>query len=153
MERPIVLIGEDHNDGEEAKLQLSRIGLEAIAGFLKSSSLGTDCQRLAQIDVRDLAAGLEGFQIIDVRRPTEFESGHVPGAVSAPLNGLGSGDRAGAAELDPSAPTAVVCGIGYRSSMGCHFLADAGFEQLYNLSGGTQAWVAAGLGLESEAAT
>ncbi|MHC5063699.1 MAG: rhodanese-like domain-containing protein [Planctomycetota bacterium] len=152
LERPIILIGEDHNDGEEAKLQLSRLGLENLAGFLNSSALGTGSQRQAQIDVRDLASGLEGYQVIDVRRPTEFESGHVPGAVSAPLNGLRDGEQAGAAGLDNSAPTAVICGIGYRSSMACRFLRDAGFEQLYNVAGGTQAWVATGLGLESEPA-
>lgn len=152
LERPILLVGDELADAEEAKLQLSRIGLESIAGFLNSSSLGSNSQRTAQIDVRDLAVGLEGYQVIDVRRPPEYASGHVPGAVSAPLNRLGDGERGAAAGLDLSAPTAVICGIGYRSSMGCRFLQDAGFEQLYNVAGGTQAWVAAGLGLESEPA-
>jgi hydroxyacylglutathione hydrolase len=84
------------------------------------------------------------LQILDVRRPAEYESGHVPGAASLPLNRL---DKE-AGELDPRRPTAVVCASGYRSSAATSLLARRGFKQLFNVVGGTNGWVSAGYPVE-----
>jgi len=43
-------------------------------------------------------------------------------------------------ELDPARPTVCVCHHGVRSSHAAFFLAERGFELLYNLSGGVDRW-------------
>lgn len=144
----IVLIADQREDAEEAQLQLWRIGIENITGFLPSRGIGKDLGLLQQVAVQELAAGLSEMQVIDVRRPSEFEAGRVPGALHSPLNDLPGNTEIGDGAIDRNKPTAVICGTGYRSSMACHFLAAKGFAELYNVAGGTQAWVAAGLGLE-----
>ena len=48
-------------------------------------------------------------------------------------------------KIDPNTPTYVICQGGYRSSIGTSILENAGFKKLYNVTGGTAAWIAAGL--------
>ena len=67
--------------------------------------------------------------------------------MSAPLAGLPS-DGAALARLERSAPTAVICAGGYRSSAACALLRRLGFEDLHNVTGGTNAWIASGLAVE-----
>jgi hydroxyacylglutathione hydrolase len=81
-------------------------------------------------------------QIVDVRRPPEYESGHVPRAQSAPL--LSLQQNVASLELDPTKPTAVICAGGYRSSAATSILQQHGFAILLNVTGGTSAWIAAG---------
>ena len=86
--------------------------------------------------------------LLDVRKPGEWEGGHAPRAMTLTLTEL----EARVAELDASCRTAVICGSGYRSSAATGILARAGFEQLSNVLGGTNAWVAAELPLQEFAA-
>jgi rhodanese-related sulfurtransferase len=53
--------------------------------------------------------------------------------------------------LDPKAPTYVICQGGYRSSLGTSILENAGFKEIYNVIGGTKAWIDAGLVTEVSA--
>ena len=49
------------------------------------------------------------------------------------------------ASLDASRPLAIVCASGSRSNVACSLLRQQGFTgELYNVAGGTTAWVAAG---------
>jgi len=72
----------------------------------------------------------------------------VPGAVHAPLHLLPR-DRTALDGLDRTAPTAIICGSGYRSSAAAHYLRADGFRDLHNVTGGTNAWRGAGLAVES----
>jgi rhodanese-related sulfurtransferase len=86
------------------------------------------------------------LQVLDVRRPGEYSAGHVPGALSVPLDRLGSE----AEHLDAGRPTAVICAGGYRSSAAASLLQRRGFAgPLLNVVGGTSAWLAAGFEAES----
>ena len=83
-----------------------------------------------------------GARIIDVRDPHEYATGHVPGAAVIPVNSVF--DRRD--ELPKDGKIIFVCAIGQRSALGCEMAAAAGLQPdvLYNLEGGTEAWVAAG---------
>jgi rhodanese-related sulfurtransferase len=50
-----------------------------------------------------------------------------------------------AARLDPAMPVMTICNSAYRSSMGASVLLKAGFKDVQNLEGGSQAWIDAGL--------
>ena len=85
-------------------------------------------------------------RIIDVREPAEFggELGHVPGAELVPLGTLDAAARA----WSKDEPIVVVCRSGARSAKGAALLVQLGFRAVFNLEGGTQAHVSAGLPVE-----
>jgi sulfur-carrier protein adenylyltransferase/sulfurtransferase len=78
----------------------------------------------------------DGFQLVDVRQPAEYEAGHLPGAQLMPVAEL----SARSADLDPDKPTLVYCAIGGRSRVAAQMLAGKGFSEVINLSGGIKAW-------------
>ena len=72
--------------------------------------------------------------------------GRVPDAVLIPLGDLD--DRAG--ELDPEQPVALICHSGVRSLSAAALLGSKGFKKMYNVAGGTEAWMQQGLPFEQE---
>jgi len=79
----------------------------------------------------DLLAG--GMMILDVREPSEFQAGHLEGAVNIPLGQL----RDRVTELPKDLELWVNCGVGQRAYYACRMLTQHGF-QVKNLSGGYQ---------------
>jgi len=82
--------------------------------------------------------------VIDVREPHEYQQGHVPGAKLIPVNSL----FARKDELPRDKDIIFVCAVGQRSALACEMAAAAGLTRLYNLEGGTEAWIKAGLPVE-----
>lgn len=82
--------------------------------------------------------------LVDVRENEEWVMGHIPGAVHIPLDDLP--ERM--AEVPTDKPVVVVCASGVRSLYGSHFLAEAGYDSVYNLEDGTYGWMLRGLPLE-----
>jgi rhodanese-related sulfurtransferase len=80
-------------------------------------------------------------QIVDVREAPEWEAGRIEGSVHIPLSELMAGRLE---NLDASRPVVAVCRSGNRSEVASLMLRARGFEA-YNMEGGTEAWVAAGL--------
>ena len=66
----------------------------------------------------------EGAQIIDVRTPDEFRSGHVKGAVNIPLDRL----QGQLAKIDKNKAVITCCRSGARSGMAADMLKSAGFD-------------------------
>lgn len=93
-------------------------------------------QQWMSVDVKERIKGNRPLQIIDVREPGEFASGHIPGAKLIPLGQL----MQRTAEIDPNKECVVVCHSGSRSSMACQFLQRSGFENVRNLMGGMMGW-------------
>ena len=93
---------------------------------------------LAPADLRALLDAGERLQLVDVREPEELALVSLAGALHIPLGDLPQ--RAG--ELDPDLPTVCICHHGVRSAGAAQFLAQRGFDVLYNLSGGIDRWAA-----------
>lgn len=83
-----------------------------------------------------------GARIIDVRDPHEYAGGHVPGAALIPVNSVFERRE----ELPKDGTIIFVCAVGQRSALACEMAAAAGFQAdvIYNLEGGTEAWIQAG---------
>lgn len=75
-------------------------------------------------------------QVIDVREVFEYEIARIEGAELKPLSRFN--DWAG--ELEPKTEIVFMCHHGIRSAQVCSVLARLGFANLYNLSGGIDAW-------------
>jgi rhodanese-related sulfurtransferase len=148
LETPIVLAAEDPERLDEARTRLARVGLETVPGYLDGGveaweRAGLPLAKTEQIDVAELKERIAedpSLQVLDVRRPPEYASGHIAGAVSLPLGELAKR----AAALDRSRPVAVICASGYRSSTATSLLERLGFPRSTNVVGGMNAWNAAG---------
>jgi hydroxyacylglutathione hydrolase len=153
---PLVVIAESVEKVDEAVMRLARVGIESVKGYLDGGMLawreaGLEAATVPQISVDDLNNLITTeaeLQVLDVRRPPEYESGHVPRAAAAPLAILK--ERIPDLRLDPAKPTAVICAGGYRSSAATSILEQHGFTDLRNVTGGTSAWISAGFAVEGK---
>jgi rhodanese-related sulfurtransferase len=151
---PLLLVTESEEQVDEATMRLARVGIESVKGYLAGGMLawheaGLNGSAIPQITVDELNSLLgsdSDLQVIDVRRPPEYDSGHVPSATSAPLAILK--ERIPELSLDRAKPTAVICAGGYRSSAATSILEQHGFTELRNVTGGTGAWINAGFAVE-----
>jgi rhodanese-related sulfurtransferase len=76
-------------------------------------------------------------QVVDVRTPGEFASGHLRGAVNVPVTVLSS--RLASMELDPARPVVAICLTAHRSVPAVRLLRQRGFDAV-QLAGGMMAW-------------
>jgi hydroxyacylglutathione hydrolase len=150
----IVIIADTNAQVDEAVVRLARVGIENVRGFLAGGfdswrKAGLTVNSIQQISVQKLNELIESDQlrVVDVRRPQEFQSGHVPGALHSSLASLEK--DVATLPSDKNSPTAVICAGGYRSSAGASLLERHGFTNLLNVTGGTSAWVNAGLPVET----
>lgn len=76
------------------------------------------------------------FVLLDVRTDEEVDLCALPGHTHIPMNLIPMRYN----ELPDDVPIVVYCHHGIRSLHTAMYLAEAGFEQLYNLQGGIDAW-------------
>jgi hydroxyacylglutathione hydrolase len=141
---PIAIAADTQEQVDEAFMRLARVGHETVKGFILMSDLAAQKRSVEQVPVSQVAELLKAgneLQFIDVRRPAEHANGHAEGTINIPLDRLSREIDM----LDPERPTYVICQSGYRSSLGTSILENAGFKQIYNVTGGTSAWTDAGL--------
>jgi rhodanese-related sulfurtransferase len=87
----------------------------------------------------------DDVELIDVRRPHEWEAGRIPGARRVEVNDL----PALADELDRERPVVLYCRSGSRSELAADALRAGGFDA-HALAGGISAWAEEGRPLEPE---
>ena len=102
-----------------------------------------EIKQISVAEAKDATEG-KGAQFIDVRTESEYAGGHAPGAAHFPLDRLEND----LTKLDKSKPVYVICQTGRRSQKGAELLQKAGFTDIYNVQGGTSAWVDAGFPTE-----
>ena len=143
-----VLIADNEQQIEEARLRLARVGIEALNGYLQGGVAGWKAAGLtvaitAQISPQELQAKLQSgeVQVLDVRREPEWDAGHIESATWWPLDNF----KVSPPEIDEEAPVAVHCKGGYRSMIASSLLERAGFKNIVNVAGGFDAWQAANL--------
>jgi hydroxyacylglutathione hydrolase len=145
-----VLVADTPEQYSEARLRLARVGIEDPRGFLQGGiaawkQAGFPVADVPQITVQELSHQRnQNLQVLDVRRETEWQSGHIESAEWFPLDNF----KVSAPELDPSAPVAVHCQGGYRSMIACSLLQRAGLKNVMNVIGGFDAWRQAGLPID-----
>ena len=115
--------------------------MSSIRALLSSVLAGTGASAgFTSIKPGEVAADLANLQLIDIREPDEWQSGHVEGAVHIPLRRL----QESIGSIDASRRVAVICRSGMRSQQGARLLRKHSLEAV-NVSGGMSAWTRAGL--------
>jgi molybdopterin/thiamine biosynthesis adenylyltransferase/rhodanese-related sulfurtransferase len=92
-------------------------------------------------DEAEVLAG-RGARIVDVRESTEWEEGHLPGAVHVPKGYLEQ--RIEQAAPDRAAPVVLYCAGGIRSLFAARTLREMGYSDVFSMRGGFQQWKAEG---------
>lgn len=83
------------------------------------------------------------LDVVDVREPSEWSSGHLPGARLVPLGSLRRSPRSAL----PRDGVIFVCAAGVRSQTAAKLALESGLSNVYNLAGGTRGWTREGLPL------
>ena len=133
--RDLALIGYDRVQGT--------FGIDAIDQWQQAGRAVGRVEQLAPADVAARLARGE-VRVIDVRKRSEWDDGHLPGADLIPLAELVA--RAG--EIPTDRPLVMQCQGGGRSSIAASVLRARGVAVVDNLAGGFSAWAAAGLPVE-----
>jgi glyoxylase-like metal-dependent hydrolase (beta-lactamase superfamily II)/rhodanese-related sulfurtransferase len=124
---PLTLLGDTERDVAEAQRELARIGIDrpaaAISGGLSRWLDGTAPGSFAVADFAALAgrADRRDLVVLDVRRRSEWDAGHLRGALHIPLHEL-----AGRTGEIPPGQVWVHCQAGYRAAIAASLLAAAG---------------------------
>ncbi len=131
---PITLIGDRADDVTDARRQLVRIGIDHLAGAAigEPADLTPDgavaSYRRADFAALSTEREARGAQIVvlDVRRPDEWEKGHIVGAVHIPFYELH-----GRQDDVPAGEVWVHCQSGYRAAIGASLMGCAGREVVH----------------------
>ena len=137
----ILLVTEPGKE-EESLVRLTRVGFDKNIGYLEGGfeswkKAGGAIDMIISVDPDELAMDIpfdEHLQVIDVRRATEFEEGHVKDAIHFPLDSMK--DPMSMAMLNEHDNLYVHCGGGYRSIIAASLMKRQGFHNLRNVSGG-----------------
>ncbi len=116
---------------------------KSYADLLREARAQIDEVTSQQVDA--LAPG--SAAIIDVREASEWDQGHLPGAVHISKSYIEQ--QIEGAVPDRDAPVILYCAGGVRSLFAAQTLADMGYTNVKSMSGGFQAWKGAGLEFET----
>ncbi|MDO1449263.1 MBL fold metallo-hydrolase [Rhodocytophaga aerolata] len=142
MEQQILLITDEGRE-EEAVTRLSRVGYDHTIGYLKGGftawiEAGKQIDTIASIPAGEFAERMKDEKtalIVDVRKPGEYQSEHVEGAINVPLDYLNEH----LAELSKDKPFYLHCAGGYRSMIAASILKARGWNNLIDIAGGFSA--------------
>jgi hydroxyacylglutathione hydrolase len=143
-DKPILLVLEEDFQLPRIVTFLWRTGFTNFGGYLVGGmkmwqNAGLPLQKLPQMSVQELKED-HGTQRLDVRSPSEWQQGHIPGAMHHFVGKL----RDQMPDLDRNQPVATYCASGYRASLAASLLQRAGFEKVHNVPGSWKAWTSAG---------
>jgi hydroxyacylglutathione hydrolase len=130
--RPLVVLGEDHEQLEAARRQLTRIGIDDLTpawGPVERLAPASTARRsYPRVTFKDLATGLAPDDVVlDVRRVDEHAAGRVRGARNLPLHEI----EARHGELPAGARVWVHCAGGFRAGTAASLLEGHGVDVVH----------------------
>jgi rhodanese-related sulfurtransferase len=131
----VILVAGADQDRHELIRQCLDIGHDAVVGEIDG---GFDAWRGAARAITMMPlVGPDAIAptLIDVRQRSEFEAGHVPGAINIELGRV-------LTTPVPDGPITVMCGHGERAMTGASILTARGHDQVGVLDGGPDTWTA-----------
>ena len=137
-DRDIILVTEPGRE-EESLVRLTRVGFSRIIGFLEGGfehwkKEGHPSDMLVSVEPDELLMDLpfdDNLVVLDVRKATEFEDGHLDEADNLPLDSLA--DPGSMAMIREEDNIYVHCAGGYRSVIACSLLKRQGIHNVRNV--------------------
>lgn len=120
------------------------MGKQHASGFLNLvQDAKTRVRECTVQDVKQRRDRGEAFHLVDVREESEWNAGHLPGAIHV---GKGVIERDIEKTVpDHSAEIILYCGGGYRSALAADNLQKMGYQNVISMDGGFGGWHQAGL--------
>lgn len=144
LKQPLVLVT-DAGREQEVVTRLSRVGYDNTMGYLAGGlaawkAAGKEVDQIQQITADSLAQRLEteSLNILDVRKPGEWEAEHLAGVPNLPLDYLNDHMD----EIDADKTYFAHCAGGYRSVIFISILKARGFHNIVDIAGGFKALAA-----------
>lgn len=139
---PILLVAEVGKE-EEAIIRMTRVGYDNVIGFLeggfenwRNSGKAYDMVISIDADEFNLDYKHDSLRVVDVRKASEYENGHVEGAVNVELQQF---DEQLNKLINKDEELYVHCQAGYRSMIAASILKRKGYHRIKNVWGGWQA--------------
>jgi hydroxyacylglutathione hydrolase len=147
-DRDLLLVLEERTDLERVVNHFRRMGFDNISGYLREGienwiEGAYPTEHLGLLTVSELKGKLETGEdiiVLDVRSEEDFSGGHVPSAINLYCGQL----KERMDELPLGHPIAIICSVGFRSTLAASILKMGGCIDAYVVLGGTKAWEAAG---------
>ncbi len=137
LKQPILLVCDEGKE-QECVMRLARVGYDNTIGYLDGGiqawqAAGREVDTITSINAEEFAARFkQGLNVLDVRKPGEYETGHVVGAANRPLDFINEWTN----EKDRNKTYYVHCAGGYRSMVTASILKARGFENIVEVAGG-----------------
>lgn len=136
LKQNIVLVVDEGKE-EEAVMRLARVGYDHCVGYLKGGveaykNTGKTLNHVEGVSAEVLNDRFGKVNIIDVRKPGEFEAEHVEDALSYPLDFMLNDLN----RLDKNETQYIHCAGGYRSVIAISLLMKNGYKNLVDVYGG-----------------
>lgn len=131
-------------------MSFKNLCLSALISVAVFSSCNSQTSTNVDVANFEQAIAKGNMQLLDVRTPGEYQSGHLSNALLANWNDDAEFKKRTEA-LDKSKPVYTYCLSGVRSAAATEWLRQQGFTA-YNLSGGINAWKKAGKPVEQATA-
>jgi hydroxyacylglutathione hydrolase len=143
-DKPILIVAETLEATDFAERGLYRLGYDNVEGYLANGlenwykeSLPVAKLNLATVqDLNRMLSSKQDVFVLDVRRENEWNEGHIEGSTRIYLGRL----EKETGKLPRNKPILVICKTGNRSSFGGSVLLREGFDPIYNVLGGIDAW-------------
>ena len=141
-DQAVVLLGRDDEDAVHAAQLAASVGITNVAGYLDGGMTSwreekRPTESVERIDVEALHERAGEVQVLDVRERSEWDEGHIPGAVHAPYHDL----HAVPDGIDLARPIAAICSSGQRSAVAASLLLRRGARHVIHVAdGGVGTW-------------
>ncbi len=143
-DKAILLVCEPGTE-KESIVRLARVGFENIIGHLSGgfdawSKEGEPIDLIIDVEADELAMDIPfdpNMVIVDVRKTSEFDNGHIKEALTIPLDELT--DPASMANFDDNQNIYIHCAGGYRSVIASSLIKRQGIHNIRNVVGGFKA--------------
>lgn len=135
-----MLNAESASQRQEAARQLIRIGYDELVGYLDGGieawAREYPIESITSINVQELRERLNEVTLLDVRRTSEWNDGHIAGAIHMEGGRIAWDDL----PFPKDKPLAVQCASGNRSMIASSVLRRRGFHNLIHVEGGMTQW-------------
>lgn len=139
--QPLVLVTDEGKE-KESITRLARVGIDNVVGYLDGGyeawqKAGEPIDIIIDIDADEFAMDIPHdnlLEVIDVRKPAEFDAAHVRGARNIPLDTLT--DPLNIATVEDDHNLYIHCAGGYRSVIAASLFKRQGYHNLRNILGG-----------------
>jgi hydroxyacylglutathione hydrolase len=138
LKQPILLVCEEGKE-EDAITRLSRVGYDNTIGYLEGGmnawiKSGKDVDSISSISADEFAdrTAAGNFEVLDVRKPGEFEGEHLEIGLPRPLDFINDWMK----DINPKQHYFIHCAGGYRSMIAASILRARGITDVHDIAGG-----------------